>query len=132
MIFGRAQYALFAIPGVLNLLGMFYVMLGAAFRPGSTGMLITGGLLFLFTAAVSGFSAGARARDLGWPASTTGIGMTILIGTGPMVLLPVAMLLFMPGKGSARGVGVVHFVASLLAFLVPWGVVWIGTLLGRP
>lgn len=101
MIFGRAQYALFAIPGVLNLLGMFYVMMGAAFRPGSTGMLVTGGLLFLFTAAVFGFSAGARGRDLGWPVTTTGIGMTILIGTGPMVLLP-------------------------------WGVVWIGTLLGRP
>lgn len=132
MIFGRAQYALFAIPCVLNLLGMFYVMMGAAFRPGSGGMLFTGGVLFLFVAAVFGFSAGARARDLGWPAATAGIGMTILIGTGPMVLLPVAILLFMPGKGSARGVGVVHFITALLALLLPWGVVWIGTLLGRP
>lgn len=132
MIFGRAQYALFAIPGVLNLLGMFYVMMGAAFRPGSQGMLITGGVLFLFAAAVFGFSAAARARDLGWPAPATGIGVTLLISTGPMVLLPVAMLVFMRGKGSAPAVGVVGFVAALLAFLLPWGVVWIGTLLGRP
>lgn len=132
MVLGRAQYALFAIPCVLNLLGMFYVMMGAAFRPGSQGMLFTGGVLFLFVASVFGFSAGARARDLGWPAATSGIGMTILIGTGPMVLLPVAILVFMPGKGSARGVGVVHFMTALIAFLLPWGVVWIGTLLGRP
>lgn len=132
MIFGRAQYALFAVPGVLNLLGMFYVMMGAAFRPGSGAMLFVGGALFLFVAAVFGFSAAARARDLEWPPAVSGIAMVLMIGTGPMVLLPLLMLLFMPGKGSARGVGPVHFIAALLAFLLPWGVVWIGTLLGRP
>ena len=132
MIFGRAQYALFAIPGVLNLLGMFYVMFGAAFRPGSGAMLFVGGFLFVCTALLFGFAAAARARHLGWPAGVSGVAMVLMIGTGPMVLLPLAMMLFMPGKGEAPRVGVVGFVLPLIAFLLPWGVVWIFGLLGRP
>ncbi|MGQ0511710.1 MAG: hypothetical protein ACT4P9_13995 [Betaproteobacteria bacterium] len=132
MIFGRAQYALFGIPCVLNLLGMFYVMFGAAFKPGAGAMVFVGGAMFFFVAALFGFAAGARARDLGWPVLGTGLGMVLLIGTGPAVLLPVLMLLFVPGKGSAPAVGVGGVVIPLLAFVAPWGVVWISSLLMRP
>jgi len=132
VIHGRAQFALYGVPCVLNMIGLFYVAMGSAFKPGADKMMWFGIALFLVVAITFGNVAAARGRHLGWSPVATSVGTFLILPLVPLNLVLVGLLLLKPGKVEAPRVGPMTYVYSLLLFLWPWGPVWIGSLLGRP
>jgi heme/copper-type cytochrome/quinol oxidase subunit 4 len=132
MIYGRAQFALYAVPCVLNMLGLFLLVMGSAFRPGSNKMMFFGMALFLVVVVMFAFFAAARGRHLGWSPLATSIGAILIFPLVPLSLVLIGFLLLKPGKDEVPGVGPMTYVYALLLLLWPWGPVWIGSLLGRP
>ena len=87
----RVEYAWFALAAVLNLLGTFYMMMGAAFNTKGSNLIVAI-LLFAGVILVFMFDSARRALDAGWHPAVGAGGVILLAGTGPGLLLFILVL----------------------------------------
>jgi hypothetical protein len=93
----RVEYAWFALAAVLNLLGTFYMMMGAAFNTKGSNLIVAI-LLFAGVILVFMFDSARRALDAGWHPAVGAGGVILLAGTGPGLLLFILVLLIKQPK----------------------------------
>lgn len=95
----RVEYAWFALTAVINLLGTFYMMMGAAINTKGSNLIVAI-LLFAGVIAIFMFDSARRALDAGWHPAVGAGGVILLAGTGPGLLVFMLVLLIKQTKSS--------------------------------
>ena len=125
----RVEYAWFAMAAVLNLLGTFYMMMGAAFNTKGSNLIIAI-LLFAGVILVFMFDSARRALDAGWHPAVGAGGVILLAATGPGLLLFILVLLIKQPQPLAAGSvpqarsGLSVALGCLWRAVWPWGLFW--------
>lgn len=101
----RLQFALLGLPAVINTLAMLVVSFNSTFRSGNGYKWLIPMLAALVCLLLATLFAAKRGRDLGWPAAGTAGILVVSVVFGPVVLIPVGVLLFMPAKPGADRFG---------------------------
>lgn len=124
---GRAHFALVGVPATINTLAMLVVSFHSTFRVGSGYTWLLPLAVALACLAVATVCAIRRGRDLGWAPVSTFAAFVLCILFGPVVLLILGLLAFMPSRPSAAQfgpppgpVGPVTLLGALALAGAPW------------
>lgn len=124
---GRAHFALVGVPATINALAMLVVSFNSTFRIGSGYTWLLPLTVALACLALATVCAIRRGRDLGWAPVSTLAAFVLCILFGPVVLLILALLAFMPPRPAAaqfgpppRPVGPVTSLGALVLAGAPW------------
>lgn len=124
---GRAHFVLLGVPATINALAMLVVSFNSTFRTGSGYTWLLPLAVALACLAVATVCAIRRGRDLGWAPVSTLAAFVLCILFGPVVLLIIALLAFMPSRPSAaqlgpppRPAGPVTLLVALVLAGAPW------------
>lgn len=123
----RARFAVLGLPATFNGLAMLLVAFNATFRSGMGYRWLLPVAVALVCLAFATACAIKRGRDIGWsPVSTVAL-FVLCMFFGPVVLLPVALLLFLPTRPPADALGPpapplgpVTLLIALVLAAVPW------------
>ncbi len=103
--YDRARFAILGVPATFNGLAMLVVGFNATFRTGIGYRWLLPVAVALACLAFATSCAIKRGRDIGWaPVSTVAL-FVLCIFFGPVVVVPVAVLLFLPARPPADALG---------------------------
>lgn len=123
----RARFAMLGVPATFNGLAMLLVAFNATFRIGTGYRWLLPVAVAVACLALATSCAIKRGRDIGWAPISTVALFVLCIFFGPAVLMPVAVLLFLPTRPSADAfgpaappLGPLTLLMALVLATVPW------------
>ena len=132
----RGQFTARAIPSLVNLLAMIYVMLNAATAQGSGASIIFSIGLFVTTFGLMVYACARRGCAVGWPPVLVAIAAAVSAFSGVLLVILFAVLLYLPnrpvdGQPLATPGWPSLLGGAMLWLLWPWPLVFLSTQINR-